>query len=182
MKNIYISLILFGIIGLFLSILDFIEYLKYEKIRPKRIEKWLDLKPFSDFKMKKFEKQNSYYRGIINNYFVLVGIEWEDYQKNPSYYLKVLFNPYSKDKIMSFNHFIKKNDFGNTDYFNDLQSLNKYYNKKEFSKINYIDLNREINKMIDYLVKNNFKSISLVKWNKSKDYVCEVKEDYLKRV
>ncbi len=119
-----------------------INLLKYEYFRPKKINHFLNLSPFSNFKMNGFKQINNEFIGEINGYCVTVGIEWESYQKKPVFYFKILFNPLSLKRNLTFDEFINFNDVLLLDdnFFITLNRIENTFSKKELSKIQYKDL------------------------------------------
>lgn len=173
--------------GLFIPLLVFITgsfgLLKYEVWRPTKIRKKLALKPFTYFKNRNFKQFDRYLIGKINGYYVCVGIEWENYQKKPAYYYKVLYNPKSLGRFITLNEFIKfNNELETNSFYINPSSIEKSYTRREFSKLQHRDILKDINKMIDFLKMNELNSIDYNKWKLSLSTVDDLESEYLSEV
>jgi len=163
-----------------LLLFDTIDFLRYEYYRPRKINRLLKHNPFIDFEKKGFKKNNNQLIGQISGYCVCVGIEWEAYQKKPNYYFKVLYNPLSLNRYITFNEFIKFNDLIDKDgFYINPNSIERSCSKRELFKYHYRDILRDIDKMIVFLKLKDYYSVSYDEWESSFTKAEEIHDDYL---
>lgn len=170
--------------GCFIPLLVFItgslSFLKYEVWRKYKIEKRLKFKPFSDFKIRGFKQFDRCLIGKINGYYVHVGIQWENYQKKPDYFFRVLYNPKSLGRFMKLNEFIKfNNELERDSFYVNPSCIENSFSKRELSKYQYRDILKDINKMIEFLKIKELNSIDYNKWEHSLSIVDNLESEYL---
>jgi hypothetical protein len=170
-------------IPLFVLITGSFGFVKYEILRSKKIKKILSLAPFSNFENKGFRKNNNELVGQINGYYVCAGIEWEDFQKKPVHYFKVLYNPLALTRHITFSEFVKFNEILEQDgFYISPNSIEKTYSKKELAKYHYNDISREIGKMINFLNIKCLDSVSYDEWQESFSKANEIEDKYLSEI
>lgn len=155
-------------------------FVKYEVLRPKKKANSLNSAPFTNFRNHGFKENNKELIGQINGYHVCAGIEWENYQKKPIYYFRVLFNPLSLNRHITFSEFIKFNEvISKNEFYINPNRIEKSYSNKELAKNHYRDIIIEIEKMIDFLKFKGLKSISHKEWRTSISTIEKIEDDYL---
>lgn len=155
------------LIWLITLVLGTIELLSHTYYRPWKIKKMLNSTPFIEFKRKGFvnDDENDL-KGNIRGYNLFIGILWENHQKQPLYFVQIIFNPFSNKRFLRKDEYEKFEDSlskeNKTLTLNSLIIIKDRY--KGFKKTKYEVILKDIFEAIDFLRVRKLESISFRDW------------------
>ena len=162
--NSFIFGFVFWLLFIFFGTLELLSHTYY---RPWKIRKMLNSTPFIEFKRKGFvnDKENDL-KGSIRGYNLFIGILWENYQKKPSYFVQILFNPFSNERFLRQDEYEKYEESlseeNKTFTLNSIIILNE--RSKYLKKTKYESIMKDVFETIDFLKTRKLDPISFKEW------------------
>lgn len=165
--DVYSAFIFWFLIWFILIFIGTLELLSHTYYRPWKINKILNSSPLVEFKRKGFVKDDENdLKGSIRGYNLFIGVLWENHEKQPSYFVQILFNPFSNDRFLRQDEYEKfeesLSEENKTFTLNSLIIINVRY--KGFKKAKYECIMRDIFEAIDFLKTRKLNPISFKEW------------------